>query len=214
MAAPRLGLIRGLKLWFDILFFVGGASILALTAWLALAPLARGDQGRFDVALPVALGERSVRPVLDLSSGPGTEEGMSELRIVDGRGELRLHTDDVTLHLVGTGVILTGIAVVLWGLFLLRRILTNAARGQPFHPSSARALNQVGWILVVAGILVPLVQNLMARIVLPRIEVTNVTLAPPLDFSSDAIVGGLLLLVLASVWAQATEMAEEQSLTI
>jgi hypothetical protein len=55
---------------------------------------------------------------------------------------------------------------------------------------------------------------MMSRWTLARVEVTTVPLSPPMEIHTEWILCGLLVLVLAAIWKEAVQMAEEQSLTV
>jgi hypothetical protein len=73
----------------------------------------------------------------------------------------------------------------------------------------------MGWILVGVGILGPVAEFFLSRWILTYVGTTRPPTVPPSFLPSiEPIFGGLLLLVLASIWHLAADMAEEQSLTV
>lgn len=109
---------------------------------------------------------------------------------------------------------LAGGILVLWLVWLVRRILVATAKGTPFDPANVRNLTLMGWIVVLAGSVGPVLEHGLVRWILSQVEPTELPLSPPLDFRLGVVFLGLLILVLAAVWREAVSMAEEQSLTV
>jgi len=217
MTIERHRLVRGLKIWVDFLFFVTVATgILSAIVW----PLAGvTDSVGFDFNVPVVIGDRSLLPVLPLEVSrealESTVGGTSPFSLVNAKGELRFQAS-----WLGPGAVFWILLVVTFGsgilgLHLLRRILATTAEGNPFHHANVRRLTLLGWLLVAVGMVGPLVEYFYSRSVLRRLEpLTGTPLSAPLRFQQEWIICGLLLLVLAAVWKQAVQMAEDQSLTV
>ncbi|NIM48361.1 MAG: DUF2975 domain-containing protein [Gemmatimonadales bacterium] len=213
MSPPKLVTARIVKFWFDIVFFVGLTFGGLLALWLLLSPLTvSSSETPSDAAIPVAIGAGSIRPVLPLDAEAST--AISNLRILEGKGELRFQTTSWTIHFATNLVWLLVIAVVTYVVYLLRSILRTVIADQPFAAANISRLRIIGLILIGTGILFPIVQYLAARMVLNRIDVQGVALSPPLEFGGQAILGGLLILVLATIFRYGTQLEKDQSLTV
>lgn len=228
----RRSLAKGLKVWIDILFYLSlVAGGLLSVVWPIAALTGSGD---FDLSIPVSIGESSLFPVHRLEVDAGgigsTQEesagqavgarqttpdpGTGPFSLVDARGELRFSNPTLTpvLFYLGHQVVL--LAALIYGLLLLRRILATATEGRPFHPTNPARLNQLGWIIVVTGVLAPISQFFFGFWVLARYPVTGIPLSPSVEVFEEWVFAGLLVLVLAAIWKEAVGMAEEQSLTV
>lgn len=171
------------------------------------------DEG-WDLIVPATVGQGSLFPrSVRLEFQPHPPPDIEIVRL-DGRGYLHLFHHEPSLALARAAAYLGTFAVVLWALVLLRRILGEAARGQPFHPLNPRRFSLLGWIILCAALLGSLCQYLASRWALSKVEVTSLTLSPLVDFHAGWIVCGLLVLLLAAIWNDAVQIAEEQSLTV
>lgn len=215
MAPPGTSLARALKVWFDIIFVLGLVGGGLLTLWLVASPAVMALDGgrRVELAIPVAVGSGGPQPVLEVETGE-VSEGVSSVRVVDARGELRLETTSWSLQFLTVLPAVVGIGVVLFALFLLRAILRTVIAGEPFSLLNASRLRTIGWIAVVAGVVVPVVEYAVARAVLARFVAQGVELSPPVDVNGTAVLGGLLLLVLAAVWRYGADLERERALTV
>jgi lipoprotein signal peptidase len=218
MKIRKITAARAVKVWLDIVFVLGIAAIALLAGWLVLSPfiMAASDKPA-DVAVPVAIGTRSIVPVLSLRPAEpesGAAADVTRPRLVKGRGELRLETTSWGLQFVTNLGYLIAVVVGLYVVYLLRRIVATVLAGDPFAASNAFRFRLIGLILIGAGVIGPIVEYLAARIVLSRITIENVALSPPFNLSPDPIVGGLLVLALATVFERGSQLERDQSLTI
>jgi hypothetical protein len=215
MTTHKTSAARIAKAWLDVVFVLGAIVCVALLLWLLAAPVAMTvSDAPGDVALRVAIGERSLRPVMPMTGGGVGSVSADSLRVVDATGELRFVTTDWWLHLASAGHMLVGAILVLYGIYVLRKILATVVDEHPFAPSNVHRMRILGFLLLGIGILRPLVEYLVALLVLSRITVETVVLSPPVGFSVDAILGGLLLLVLATIFDYGSWLEQERSLTV
>lgn len=218
MTKRQLLSARIVKLWLDIAFFAGGIGAVLFTAWWLLSPLAAsGSNMRFEVDLPVAIGEYPVGPlrsVLPLEVGPSSPTAIERPRIVDGTGELRFNTGSALLHLAVTGIWVLVFLVVLCVVYLLRRIFKTVIDGEPFSLVNAARLRAIAVIIMVAGALGPLVQYLAVAAVLNQVTIEGVPLNPPLHFRFDVVLAGLMILALSTVFTHGAQLEHDQSLTV
>lgn len=215
MAPRRRFLIKGLRIWLDFILIISGLAFSLLLVVGIATSFEEADQSDWTVSVPVALGEGVLKPILPLSPLPGGTPGATEMSLVDGRGELRFDTSDSMLYLGGVLSGLLGGAIAWWALFLLRRILRTTERGDPFNRRNVGDLMLIGWILVLLGSAGPFLERAWVSRVLEQVGPLGLHLSfPPLGVHVDALVGGLLVMVLAGVWREAAGKAEEQSLTV
>jgi hypothetical protein len=215
MAERKRLLIRGLKLWFDLVLLLGTVGLAVVMVLGIATSFEEEDQSDWTVSVPIALGEGQLKPVLSLTSETGEDPVATEKRIVDGRGELRFDTLDNVLYLGSIFYHCLAGFIALCVVYLLRRILSSTLKGEPFSRANVRDLMLIGWIMVAAGAIGPFLERLFVGWVLPQVEAAVIAIPPPpLGLRVETIITGLLVLVLASVLREAAAMAEEQSLTV
>jgi len=206
---------RLLKLWLDIVFFVGALAAGLIALWLAFSPMIMSSpDSRGDVSIPVAVGSGSPISVLRLQETGESANEISNPRVIEGRGQLRFETNNWGLQFLPNLVTLFGISVVLLLVHLLRTVLKSVIERQPFRVTNTRRLRTVGLILLSIGFLAPAVEYFLARNVLARIAVEGIALSPPFDIREDTVVAGLLLMVLATIFGYGAQLEADKSLTI
>jgi hypothetical protein len=214
MGTHQRWLRKGLKIWADIVFFGGAAVFLLILVLGIIASLPVVGSGEWVVAVPVAIGEGTLRPVLSLPTGQDPGSGLSEVRIVDAGGELRVNSLRPGLFLGSLAFYWAALLIALWVVFLLRRILIQTYQGVPFSQQNVRDLSLIGWITLTTSAAGPVVEFFLSKWILGQVEISRITVSPPLNIRVDGIIFGLFILLLASVWKEAVLMAEEQSLTV
>jgi hypothetical protein len=198
----RRRLAKGLKIWLDIIFYL---ALVAGFIVLVVGPLASiTGHEQYEITVPVALSEEALATGGD-EAGPILE---------DARGELRVSPSQLGPKVAFwiLGVLLFGAGI--YGLILIRRILATAVEGFPFHPENPRRLNHLGWVIVATSVFAGVSQLAFGRWALSLPEHANLPLSPTWEGPGNWILFGLLILVLASIWKQAVQMAEDQSLTV
>jgi hypothetical protein len=198
----RRGLAKGLKVWLDVFFYL---LILAAVVVIILWPiLSVAGEDQYKITVPVGISEEALLP-------PGGVDGVT---LDEARAELKFSQSEFGPNAAFWALSVVFAAAAIYGLFLLRRILATTAAGFPFHPENPRRLNHLGWIIVATSFLATVSEFLFGRWALSRLDRANLPLFPTFQVYGEWILCGLLILVLASIWKQAVQMAEEQSLTV
>ena len=215
MPAQKLTSARIVKTWLDIVFVIGVAGACLFTLWLVISPLVMSSaESPGDVAIPVAMGTGSPWPVLTLNeAAPGSGE-VANPRIVDGRGELRFETSSWTMQFFTNLVLLFGIGVVLYLVYLVRAILGTVLEGRPFAAANVGRIRIIGSVLIALGFLVPVIEYSVARVVLAQVSLQGMAVQAPFDIRQDTVVAGLLVLVLATIFGYGSQLETDKSLTI
>ena len=208
-------LARAVRVWLDLAFALGLVACAGLAIWLLISPfvMAHSKTG-MDAAIPVAIGSRSVRPVIPVEATAEQEGTIHSLQIVDARGELRFITSRWELQFACNLAYLAGALIVMVVIHLIRSVLREVARGTPFGSDSAKRIRAIGLLFVLLAILRAIAEYVTARLVLARISVVDLALSPPLSLNFDTVLAGLLIVVFSQVWIYGAELAHEQSLTI
>ena len=225
-ATTRVLPVRVLKIWFDVVLVLGALSVVVLAGWLAISPFLMAD-GRMaaDAIVQVVVGERSLLPVMPLEIGPTTatsrNPGIEKATLVKARGELRVLTTDWWLQFASLGKFLVAMLVILYVIWMLRRVLKNVLDDRPFEPANGGLLRRCGYSILILGVALPPLDYALANYVLRGIHVTNLNLRPAVTFDKDVLVVGLLFLVVGIILTRGNEiqehesaLQEEQSLTV
>ena len=203
------------RAYLDICLALGAIALPLLLLWALISPLVMSDESVFvDATIPVTVGESSVVPVLSLAASGATGEEIFNLNLVKARGELRFDTTSWWLHAATLVPFLLGGLLVMWVVFLIRQVIASVLEGDPFTARNAGRLRLVGLILLVGGTVGPLFEYVHADMVLARISFGSIPLSPPLTFSTEVILSGLIMLALSTVFGHGKELEDDKSLTI
>ncbi|MBT8396658.1 MAG: DUF2975 domain-containing protein [Gemmatimonadetes bacterium] len=198
----RRGLAKGLRVWLDLL------TVLVLLAGVALIVvwpiLVWTGTEAYEITVPVTIHESAIFP-------QGAPEGLS---LVESMGELKFTPETFGPKLLYWVLSLAVVTILVYGILLLRRILTTTAAGSPFHPSNPKRLNELGWLIVSTSLLASATVYLAGRWVLSSPRFEGLPVSPLFDLGQGGIFTGLLVLVLAAIWKEAVRMAEDQALTV
>lgn len=113
-----------------------------------------------------------------------------------------------TIVLIGT------LALVLWVIGQLRGIFFTLRRGTPFVPANTARIRRIGWAFIIGELGRLAFTFAASRYAMSTFTADGLRLGHRLDFDVFAIFSGLVILVLAEVFREATRIAEEQSLTV
>jgi hypothetical protein len=213
------------KVWLELSAGVLALASVIIALLIATAPLREGYMA--DMTVPVSIGRqaeslpipRAMAAVLPLQmrDDPGHGHDLPEFRdprLIKGFGELRMDTTNAALYYTWMLANLIVVVLALWIIWSLRGVVKSTLEGSPFCRSNARRLRVIGLIIAGAGVVWPLFQYYHAKAVMARAMVEGLPLAPALRFSSDSILAGLLVLVLAAVFSHGADLEDERSLTI
>jgi len=219
MTLRRWSSVRVVKVWLDVVLLLGGLATTVLLIWAMAAPLVMGlgEPIPADLSAVVAIGPHSAAPRLPLEfqeTGNAEKPRFHRIRLVWGYGELRAETFDWRLHFIGLGFALAAILVVLWAIWNLRAVVKTALVGEPFAPANSRRLRRIGLVILGLTFVAPLIEYQLGRYLLEQLTIEGLVLSPALRFSKDWLLGGLLFLVLASIFRHGTELEEEKALTV
>ena len=206
--------VRVLKIWFDIVLVLGSLSALIFLGWLALSPfLMAGGEMPSDANVKVAVGERSWFPVMPLEFeplDPSEDPQITEARLSGARGELSMLTTSWWLQFVSLGGIILAIVVILYVIWLLRRVLVNVLEDRPFDAINGSLLRRCGYIILVLGVVWPPFEYALSDYVLSTIDISTIDLRPAITFEKDTFVVGLLFLVFGIILTRGHELQEHE----
>jgi hypothetical protein len=214
MTDRQLTTISVTKLLLDLIFWIGTAGAVLLTLFVAFSPMVMRDGRVADAAFPVAIGVGTPRPVLPLTVDAEVSPAVQRAVIVDARGELRLRTSNWPLQFLPNVGILAALWVVIAIVYLIRGVLQRVKEGDPFARANVRSLRIIGWTLLAIGVLGPVLEYLIVRSVLTRVALRGVDLTAPFDIQTNAVLTGLLVLVLSGIFRHGADLERDRALTI
>ncbi len=219
MAVRRWSSTRAVKVWLDVVLMLGGLATLVLLVWAMAAPIVMSLEEPIpaDLSVAVAIGPHSALPRMPLQFEEIGDAGGARFhrpRLVWGYGELRTETFSWRLHFVGLGFHLIALLATLWAIWNLRQVVKTALAGEPFAPANSHRLRRIGFIILTVTLVAPLIEYQLGRYLLEQLSIEGLTLSPALRFSKDWLLGGLLFLVLASIFRHGTGLEEERALTV
>lgn len=111
-------------------------------------------------------------------------------------------------------IILTVIGLTIWIPFLVISILRSLQNSQVFERKNLKYINRIGIIILSLGIMDTIIQSLNIFMAQSLIDLGNYefTYSKVVDF--NAIIMGIIILIMNEVLKRAIEMKEEQDLTI
>jgi hypothetical protein len=211
MTGTKWSAARIAKLFLELMLGLLSIVTVILLVMVLITPVQRAQLAETDLTVYVAVAEGGLLPVATLTLQDNPTDGPGEFRharLVKTYGELRLLTTRFDLHGTFLVLYLLAVVMVLVVVLALRSVVKNALDGRPFD------LRLIGIILLIGGCVWPVAQYLLARAVLAAAAVAGVPLAPASRFSTDPLLIGLLLLVLAAVFSHGADLEEEGSLTV
>jgi hypothetical protein len=162
------------------------------------------------VAVQVAIADSAARrmlPLVALDTGIATQPVLKDVA-----GTLEFGTSEGWIVLLGGIVVLPALAALLFGLHLLRSFLRDVLAADVFTAVNARRLSSLGWVLVGAGVVLPVLKFLYTAFVVRHADLAGVPLR--VGMHSSLIVPGILVLVVAAAWRYGVELQREQELTV
>ncbi len=209
-----LRLARSVKVLLDFIFGLLVFACIALVLWIAIAPwiLGRGGiPGTASVAVTIGSGDE---PQFAVTFAGSTTDEIRAAFVDTAEGTLRLETTSYFLLLITNAARLVAAVGLAYITYLLRAVVQAVLDGDPFAPENSRRIRQLGYAVLLVGILRTAVENLAAAEVLRRLPTTEPLLGPGPAFDVEVILVALLILLLAHIWSYGRELEREKALTI
>ena len=102
----------------------------------------------------------------------------------------------------------------LYVLFQLKLLFGAILQKKPFHLDNARRIRKIGFIVIALGVLNSIVPYLHSWMVLNLFTSQVSSLRPPLDFETNVVFYGLVILVLAELFRYGCRLEESQAGTV
>ena len=162
------------------------------------------------VQVQVAIADSAARQLLPLVSPDPTVAAEPVLK--DLVGTLEFGTSDRRIVLLGAIVVLPGLLGLLFGLHLLRSFLRDVLAADVFTAANARRLSALGWLLLIAGVVLPVLKFLYTAFLVRRSDLTGVALT--IGVETFVVIPGILVLVVAAAWRYGVELQRDHELTV
>lgn len=106
--------------------------------------------------------------------------------------------------------------IMLYGLYQTRALFASVTSGKPFAEENAPRIRKIGLAVICWYAITPFLQYFGGRAVLSDIalDVRNIQLYPAFELGVGGIFTGLAIIALSGVLREATEIHQEQELTI
>ena len=194
------------------------ALALVLTAvMLVLAPVV---QGPVEVSAGwIGVGTKMTIPVsfsVDARTHRVTAPslGVEDAQLQDVRGLLAFPVRRGA-YLYGNMVLLAIMfALALWVLGNLRAVFRTLRDGRPFVRANATRIRTIAWLFIIGELARAAMVFFQNYYAMTHFSADGLRFDAPLDLNFTAIVGGLIILVIAEVFRAGTRLDEEQSLTV
>ena len=140
--------------------------------------------------------------------------GVEQAFITDAVGKLVFGSTDVSLLLVYFGLLIVWFGTALAIIYELRQVFRTLVAGEPFIRANAARIHFIGLAIILMEIAKVVILTLFSVFVRDNFSVEGFTLgiAPRPDLG--VILVGLVVLVIAAVFRQGTELREESELTV
>jgi len=197
------------------------ATLLAICWYVAIVLVALGacllvvspfvDPPRIEVGLSLPA-SFSLEARTSRASAPSL--GVDDGQIEGVTGSVRFSPRSRIVVAWSAFALIVWMSFVLWVLAQLRGLFRALREGTPFVPANATRLRRIGWAVIV-GELVRSAFVLYANYyVMTRFSAEGLQFSAWPHVGISDIVSGLIILVIAEVFAAGTRLNEEQSLTV
>ncbi len=141
------------------------------------------------------------------------------LRVEGGRlhetsGELGLLSGSRGLLLAWLALGGVWLAAILAVIYQLRAVFRTLAAGAPFVRANVWRLRFIGLTIIGVEVFMALFRLLVSLYLRANVSITGFTLKIDFHFTAEILFVGFVLLVIAEIFRQGTEMREEQALTV
>jgi hypothetical protein len=197
-----------------ILSFMHAIASFAVAAWLPLVvviTISQLNQPEWGLDVAVYSGFR-----VDLDQLPSVQANGLREAVISGKTMLDIDSSDQLAWFLFAATNFAAAIIVLYVLLQLRNIFVLLSQGDTFSPGNVSRLRRVGFTVIGAYVVAPLVQYFGWGAVVDGISfgTPGIELYRSFELSPAGIMIGLGVLVLAGVISEAAELREEQRLTV
>jgi len=106
------------------------------------------------------------------------------------------------------------LAAILAVIYQLRALFKTLAAGTPFVRANVWRLRFIGTVIIAVEVFMALLRLLVSLYLRANVTTTGFTVKIDFRFTAEILFVGFVLLVIAEIFRQGTEMREEQALTV
>lgn len=206
------GVTRLAKFVVDTAWWLGIAASVVILLLVLFWPLATPEGLDPTVHGEVSISDEAAMRLLSQSAAAGANS-VEVADLDDLKGRLELRPLKWWLVLLGGLVALPGVAAGLLGLHLLRSFLRDVLKGEVFSAANARRLSLIGWLMVIAGAVLPILEFAYSLFLIRRAGIGDLPIGVGID-SFGFVVPGLFVLVVAAAWRYGVDLRQDHSLTV
>ncbi len=140
--------------------------------------------------------------------------GVEDARIEDARGSLRFPARRGAFLIANLTFLIVFFAIGLWAIGQLRVVFRTLRDGHPFVRANAKRIRAIGYAVVVGEIARSAIVFYENYYAMTHFAADGLRFEAQPDLNVLAIVGGLIILVIAEVFKAGTRLDEEQALTV
>jgi len=203
------------KLVVDIVWWLVITGLIAGVVMLTVYPIVTGDRPQPIEPVQVTLESKATQPLLAQFKQPTSASDVRVVNVDEVKARLDVFAYKWWIILLAELFELPALAALLAGLLLLRRFLRDVLADSVFTLANAQRLSRLGWLLVIAGVGLPVFEYARSLFLL-KLATTDLALIPArLGIVSQGLLfPGLLVLVLAVAWRRGAELQTENDLTV
>lgn len=106
------------------------------------------------------------------------------------------------------------LGVMIWVLFILRKIVRSVGKGNPFDPENGKRLRLIGLSIIAVTLFDFLHDILLNLFITPRLSFDSIVPQSSVSFSVEGILSAMVILVIGEAFRIGAEMKKEQDLMI
>lgn len=213
---PGWRITRLAKVLADVIWWLAVGAAVLLVVFVLTWPLTTREgldpSVHVHVSVPDGTGGREW--MSRTAQDPAGSSAALEVADLDGlEGELELRYLEWWVVWVGGFFAVPVLAAGLFGLHLLRSFLKDVLSKDVFTAENAGRLTRLGWLLVVAGVVLPILEFAHTLFLVRQAGLSGTPVGIGIG-GFPAVIPGLLVLVMAAAWRYGVELQREHDLTV
>ena len=208
-----LRLIRFVKVLLDLVYGLHIISTIILALVMVFSPLLLRNDIPLTASVPVAIGAGD-EPQFGVQVADSAAQEIRAAFVNQAQGTLRLETNNWGLVITSYLYQLLALIGLAYLFGLLRSVIQAIRQGNTFTQENVQNIRRIGYVMLLVGIILPIVQYFASWMILRQLEIVTPTLNLPSPFQVELIFISLLVLILAQVWSYGLELERDRALTI
>jgi hypothetical protein len=187
---------------------------ILLVLIVALSPIIlKSKDVAITASVPIAVGSGG-EPRFEVQVDEASDHEVRYAFVDEAQGTLRLETTNwVFIFISNLSKLLTAIMLA-YVFYLLRNVFESVETASPFTQANCERIRRLGYMVLLVGILRPTVEFIAANEILNQLTIVEPALSLPSPFKAEAILAGLIILIIAQIWGYGLELERDQALTV